>query len=124
MADSTTPEALDSHRKQYWIVGGALFFCTVLTLVLGINQYTGFGKSLDFGAPGIDGPDVVVGLLIATFKCSLVALIFMHLNHERGLIYKMLLFTVCFFIGLMGLTLFAHADPIQEAILVIRDRLS
>jgi hypothetical protein len=124
MADSFDPETLVKHRKQYWIVGGALFFCTVLTLVLGINQYTQFGQSFDFGAPGIDGPDFVFGLMIATFKCSLVALIFMHLNHERGLIYKMLLFTVCFFIGLMGLMLFAHSDPVHEAIMTIRDRLS
>lgn len=123
MADTTNPEAFAKHRKQYWIVGGALFFCTVLTLFLGINQYVAFGQSMDFGEPGIDAADILIGLVIATFKCSLVALIFMHLSHERGLIYKVLLFTVCFFIGLMGLTMFAHADPIHEAFMAIRDRL-
>ena len=44
----------------------------------------------------------------------MVALIFMHLNHEKGLIYKTLVFTFLFFIGLMALTLFAGFDPIVE----------
>ncbi|MEM6915092.1 MAG: cytochrome C oxidase subunit IV family protein, partial [Verrucomicrobiota bacterium] len=51
---------------------------------------------------------------VAATKASLVAVIFMHLNHERGLIYKMLVFTVLFFISLMALTLFAEFDPIVE----------
>ena len=38
----------------------------------------------------------------------------MHLNHEKGLIYKTLVFTFLFFIGLMALTLFAGFDPIVE----------
>jgi caa(3)-type oxidase subunit IV len=124
MADSFNPETIAKHRRQYWVVGGALFFCTALTMVFGMHQYAHFGESLDFGAPGIDAPDVAIGLLIATFKCSLVALIFMHLNHERGLIYKTLLFTVCFFAALMGLTMLAHFDPVHEVILVVRDRLN
>ncbi len=38
-------------------------------------------------------------LLVASVKASLVALIFMHLNHEKGLIYKMLVFTFFFASG-------------------------
>jgi hypothetical protein len=38
----------------------------------------------------------------------------MHLNHERGLIYKLLLFTGLFALGLIVLTLFADKDPIVE----------
>ena len=56
----------------------------------------------------------VIGLCVASIKASLVALIFMHLNHEKGLVYKLLLFTFLFFIGLMTLTLFSDFDPIRE----------
>jgi caa(3)-type oxidase subunit IV len=70
---------------------------------------------LDFGPPGATWEDTVIGLTVSVIKASLVALIFMHLNHEKGLIYKMLLFTFLFFVSLMGLTLFALADPIRES---------
>lgn len=117
MAD--TPEEIAKHRRHYWIVGYILFGCTFLTVLLGIKQYYDFGEIFDLGAPGVDGPDIALGLLIAAFKSSLVCLIFMHLNHERGIIYKFLLFTVCFCISLMGLTLFAKLDPIKTAIEII-----
>ncbi|MEO0445140.1 MAG: hypothetical protein AAF191_03580 [Verrucomicrobiota bacterium] len=48
-------------------------------------------------------------------------LIFMHLNHERGFIYKTLLFTLAFAVGLMALTLFAQADPIPTHSDVVDD---
>lgn len=96
------------HKKVYWIVFGALCLGTILTLALGLVPW------LDLGPPGPTPADFVIGLAIAGTKASLVALIFMHLNHERGLIYKMLVFTFLFFLSLMGLTLFASSDPIQE----------
>ena len=37
----------------------------------------------------------------------------MHLNHERPIIYKILLFTVFFFFGLMILTIMALYDPVN-----------
>jgi hypothetical protein len=37
----------------------------------------------------------------------------MHLNHERGLIYKFLIFTLIFFASLMFLTVLHHYDPIH-----------
>ena len=55
--------------------------------------------------------------LIAVVKASLVALIFMHLNAEKSLIYKVLLFTVFFFFGLMFLSLFEVWDPIHAQFL-------
>lgn len=96
------------HKKTYAIVGGLLFLFTGLTLALGL------WAPLDMGPPGPTPADYVVGLLVATTKASLVALIFMHLNHEKGLVYKMLLFTFLFFVGLMVLTLFTQSDPILE----------
>ena len=93
MAD--TPEEIQKHLKQYWIVGGLLLICTVLTVL--VAEWT---------------PSITVGLGIATFKAALVALIFMHLNAEKPLIYKILAYTVFFFIGMMFLCILALYDPL------------
>ncbi|HQZ26542.1 MAG: cytochrome C oxidase subunit IV family protein [Verrucomicrobiales bacterium] len=106
MADAT--HDYSKHKKTYMKVGIALGICTGLTLALGLSA------SLDFGPPGPTASDFVIGLCVASIKASLVALIFMHLNHEKGLVYKLLLFTFLFFIGLMTLTLFSDFDPIRE----------
>lgn len=53
---------------------------------------------------------VVVALIIASFKGSLVASVFMHLNHERKAIYWVLLLTVLFFIVLMAIPSLWHWD--------------
>lgn len=104
---ATSQEELDNYKKSYIAVGIALFVFTVVTVVTA-HWWHPFG-------PVMTWRDIALGLLIATVKSSLVALIFMHLNHERGLIYKILLFTFCFFLSLMVLTLFAWSDPIREA---------
>ena len=103
MADS--PEEMARHKRAYWMVFYALCAGTLITV--------GWAHYIDLGAPGIDYQDIIVGLLIAAIKSTLVCLIFMHLNHEKGLIYKFLVFTVCFVIGLMSLTLLAWWDPIE-----------
>lgn len=112
---ATTPEEIASHKKAYTAVGLALIVLTFVTV--------GFGYWHPFG-PVLSWKDIVLGLVIASVKSSLVALIFMHLNHERGLIYKVLLFTFLFFLGLMVLTLFALLDPVQEAFDAIFNRLA
>ena len=55
-------------------------------------------------------------MAIATFKAGLVAMIFMHLNNEKSMIYKILLYTVFFAIGLMFLTLLALYDPVVSRV--------
>ncbi len=107
---ASSPEEIEKHIKTYWLVGATLFGCTGLTVALGIF------KVFDIGIPGVSPADIVLGIAVAVFKSSLVVLIFMHLNHERGLIYKTMLFTSAFAVGLMTLTLFAQADPIPEHI--------
>lgn len=104
MADS--PEEMARHKRAYWAVFIALCIFTVTTVAVTWRN---------FGAPGIGPADISIGLLIATVKSLLVALIFMHLNHEKGLIYKFLVFTFCFALGLMALTLFALWNPIKPA---------
>lgn len=95
-------------KKTYTAVGIALFVFTSVTVALGL--YPPF----DFGPPGPTASDFVIGLAVATTKASLVALIFMHLNHERGLVYKLLLFTCIIAFGLMAISIFADMDPIRE----------
>jgi caa(3)-type oxidase subunit IV len=98
MAD--TPEALKKHVKLYALIGAILFACTGLTVWL---SYVDFGShSLNIG----------IGLLVATIKALLVALIFMHLNHEKSLIYKILSYTFFFVLGLFVLTMLAFYDPL------------
>ena len=84
--------------KKYWKVGWALLFCTALTV--GVTYIP------------VIGDNIWLGLGIATFKACLVAFIFMHLSNEKSLIYKVLLYTVFFAIGMMFLTLLAMYDPI------------
>ena len=98
MAD--TPEALKKHLKLYFLIGAILLAATVITVAV---SYVDFGSH---------AANVTIGLLIATVKAALVALIFMHLNHEKSLIYKILLFTFFFFLGMMVLTIIALYDPV------------
>lgn len=104
MADS--PEEIKKHVKLYMLIGATLFVCTVLTVAVAKIEW------LDFGARGFDTADMVIGLLIATFKATLVALIFMHLNHEKKLIYWLFGFGLVFGLSLMVLTGLAFSDPI------------
>lgn len=53
---------------------------------------------------------VLVALLIASVKGSLVAAFFMHLAHERKAIYWLLLLTVAFFFVLMFIPSLAEWD--------------
>ncbi len=102
---SDSPEEMARHKRAYWLVFYALCAFTVITV--------GWAHFIDLGPPGVDHRDIIIGLIIAAIKSTLVALIFMHLNHEKGLIYKFLVFTFCFAVGLMGLTLLSWWDPIK-----------
>ena len=106
MAD--TAEDLAKTKKSFMAVGIALIVFTFVAYALG--QWPIF----DFGPPGATPMDFILALGLSAVKASLVALIFMHLNHEKGIIYKILLFTFFFFLGLMILTLFTLSDPIVE----------
>lgn len=105
MADSA--EEIAKHKKLYIWVGIGLFVGTVVTWAVAV-----FG---DLGAPGLDAWDVAMGLAIATFKSTAVAMIFMHLNHEKGLIYKILVFTCYFAFGMIVLMVYSLLDPIHAA---------
>ncbi|HIA66143.1 TPA: hypothetical protein EYN98_08765 [Candidatus Poribacteria bacterium] len=72
--------------KKYLYVFLALAILTAVTV--GVSY-------VDLGIAG----GIVIALIVATIKGSLVALYFMHLNHEKKSIYRLLgLTVVCFFI--------------------------
>ena len=59
---------------------------------------------------------ITVALVIATIKGSLVASIFMHLSHERKIIYASLVLTVVFFVFLIFIPLFTQKDHIGKPV--------
>jgi len=106
MAD--TPEAIRKSIRTYLLIGGILFAGTVITVLVATVPW------LDIGHHGFDAWDAVLGLLIATTKASLVAAVFMHLNHEKKAIYWIFgsgLFFVFWLFALIGL---AKWDPIHD----------
>jgi len=106
MAD--TPEAIRKSTRLYMLIGGVLFLGTVLTVLVAEWHV------LDFGKRGFDTVDCVIGLCIATVKATLVAAIFMHLNHEKKAVYWIFA-SALMVISLAGLTAFAIFDPIEKA---------
>lgn len=105
MADS--PEAIQKSLRLYKLIGGILFLGTIITVLVATVP------ALDVGHHGFDVWDMILGLTIATVKASLVAAIFMHLNHEKRLIYWLFgfgLVAAFFLIALIGL---AKWDPIH-----------
>jgi len=90
-----------SHVRGYVMVGVLLAFCTVLTVGL---------SYVNFGTPGAN---IIVALALATFKVCCVGAIFMHLKSEKWTIYRILLITAVFAIGLFALTGLAFSDPIR-----------
>ena len=81
-------EAIRKETRTYISVFVALGVLTVLTV--GVSY---------FHMPVALA--IAVALLIAAFKGSLVAGFFMHLLHERKLIYWVLIVTVVFFLFLL-----------------------
>lgn len=103
------------HVSRYLIVGGILLFFTLLTVALSYVDFGGFFSWLFHVhiSPATGGKlNVTVALLVAAFKVSLVALIFMHLAAEKRLIYRVLIFTGFFVLGLFWLTYLAWYNPI------------
>ena len=74
-----------------------VILCTTSAMVATSFAHLGEGWTLK----------VTLILAIAVLNAFLVAGYLMHLLSEKKLIYTVLGFTVCFFIGLMGLTVWA-----------------
>jgi cytochrome c oxidase subunit IV len=81
--------------RKYLMVFGALLIGTILTV---------WASYINFGTPAAN---IIVALVIASVKATLVAAFFMHLVDEKKLVYGVLGATVFFFVGLMYLTLWS-----------------
>ena len=95
---SDSPEAIRKSIKLYIIIGLGLLALTALTVAV---SYVHFGSH---------SMNVTVGILIACLKASLVGASFMHLNHEKKLIYIFLCLAGVLFAFLMGLFIFCLID--------------
>src|SRR5262245_3974907 len=94
--------SLDDIKKSvrtYFMIFGALMVLTIITVAV---------SYVHLPIPAA----VSVALIVATIKGSLVAMFFMHLLHERKVIYWVLMLTVVFFIFLMFVPLLTNSDKI------------
>jgi cytochrome c oxidase subunit 4 len=98
--DDHTAEHVAAHVRKYILVGITLLTFTAITVAL---SYVNFGTMK---------ANIAVALLVATFKAGLVAAIFMHLSAEKRLIYRILIFTGFFVLGLFWLIYLAWYNPI------------
>jgi caa(3)-type oxidase subunit IV len=95
MSDSA--EHVRQHIKLYWKIGIALLVLTVVTVAV---------SYIEFAVPLA----ILVALIIAATKGSLVASYFMHLVGERKAIVATLLLTVFFFIVLIFIPILGHTN--------------
>ena len=103
--DHDSPEAIKKASRLIWIIGGVLVVGTFITVGV---------MNVDMGSRA---GNLALGMFIAIIKALCVMLVFMHLKSERGLIYKFLMFTVIFVIGLFVLTYLGWADPLVSKLI-------
>ena len=101
MAEEMTMEDIRKHVKVYLLVFASLAVLTVVTVAVSY-------LSIPFV------PALLIALVIATVKASLVGLYFMHLVSEKHVILWVLLVSGIFLIAMFALFIGAHAD--QEAL--------
>ena len=89
---------IQKHVRGYLMVGALLLTFTVITVAL---SYVHFGT---------DNANIAIAMLVATIKAAAVAAVFMHLAAEKRLIYRILIFTGFFVMGLFWLILLAWYD--------------
>ena len=97
------PEAIKKSVRTYWMIGAALYVGTIITVA--VNQ-------VHLAIPLA----ITVALIVATIKGSMVASVFMHLNHEKKWIYGSLILMVAFFAVLMSMPFFTISDSIGTPI--------
>jgi cytochrome c oxidase subunit IV len=109
-------QSVRKAMRLYLFVGLLLFLATGATVAVATVPW------LDIGAHGFDKWDALLGLAIASFKATLVAAIFMHLNHERKLVYFTIILASIHAIGMFAGTLWHFADPVYDHYFFIQER--
>ena len=89
------------HIKLYYKIGATLLALTVVTVA---------ASYIDFAVP----LTIVVALIIAATKGSLVASYFMHLIDEQKGIHATLLLTAFFFLVLIFIPILGHTNTFGE----------
>jgi len=74
------------------------------------------------GRHGLDGWDCALGLIIASFKGSLVVLIFMHMNHEKRVVYLLAALAAVHASGLAVLLFLSEVDRVRDPLFYHRAR--
>src|SRR2546430_677689 len=95
-----TIEKEDVERATMFLPTHSAYFASYFTITV----------ALSYGHFGTPKANIAVAMLVATFKAGLVAAIFMHLAAEKRLIYRILIFTGFFVLGLFWLTFLAWYD--------------
>ena len=88
-----TAEEVKKHVKGYWIVFGVLLCLTAITVAVS-----------KFHLPVFQA--VVLAMIVATVKGTLVSLYFMHLISEKTIIYSCLALTAVLLVFLMLVPIF------------------
>lgn len=94
--------------RLYFIVGMILFCGTLATVAVATIP------ALDVGEHGFDKWDALLGIAIAGTKATLVAAVFMHLNHERRLIYGVIGLAGIHAVGCFLGTYLHYVDPAHD----------
>ena len=89
--------AMERRLFAIMTIGAALLVFTVITVGANYLHLT-------------VAPAITLALIIASIKASMVAAVFMHLNHEKQWIYGALILTVAFFIVLIFVPLLTTMD--------------
>jgi cytochrome c oxidase subunit 4 len=97
------PAEIKKSIRTYLMIGAALYLFTIITVA--INQ-------VHLAVPLA----ITVALIVAGIKGSMVAAVFMHLNHEKQWIYGALVLTVLFFVVLMFVPILTTSDTIGHSI--------
>ena len=84
-------------------------YITVFVMLMVFTVITVAAASFHFAVPLA----ITIALVIATMKGSMVAGVFMHLSHEKQLIYGALLLTFMFFVMLLFLPVLAYMDRVN-----------
>ena len=108
MSAHDSPEAIQAETRKYLMVFASLAVLTVITVAV---------SYLDLSI----GMAVLLAMIVASVKGTLVAAYFMHLLDERKTIYAILVVTMVFFVVLMVLPIGAFSDHIGESTEVARE---
>ena len=94
-----SPAGVQRYEKVYRLVVSLLILLTFVTV---------WASYLDLSVAAA----IIIALIIAGVKGSLVASFFMHLAYERRLFFTVLILTLIFFGAMLGLIIGSHHNSV------------